>query len=86
MLFKRRKFGFVFHHAKVVALKIVIGDVLHANLVVGVAGKSHKCFQGRLWMALVSGTVACRDRLTATDGYVAAMKAAAKFREGGTGE
>ena len=30
---------------------------------------------------------ACRDRLTATDGYVAAMRsAAAKIRENGTGE
>jgi hypothetical protein len=46
VLFNRRKFGFVFHHAKVVALKIVVADALHANLVVGVAKESHK-----LWMA-----------------------------------
>jgi hypothetical protein len=36
-------------------------------------------FQGRLWMALESGTGACRDQLQATDEYVAAMKAAAKL-------
>jgi Domain of unknown function (DUF4386) len=45
------KFGFVYNHAKVVALQIVVGNVFHANLVVGVAGKSHK-----LWMAAVDGT------------------------------
>jgi len=28
----------------------------------------------------------CRDRLTAADEYVAAMKAAAKIKESGTGE
>jgi hypothetical protein len=36
----------------------------------------------RLWMALESGTGACRDRLQATDEYVAAMKAATKVRKG----
>src|ERR1019366_10046581 len=52
MLFNGGKFGFVFHHAKVVALKIVVGNVVHTNLVVGVAEKSHKCFRvgvGELW-------------------------------------
>jgi uncharacterized CHY-type Zn-finger protein len=28
----------------------------------------------------------CRERLTAANEYVAAMRAAAKFRKGGTGE
>jgi hypothetical protein len=51
MLFDGGKFGFVFHHAKVVALKIVVADVLHASLVFGIAEKSHK-----LWMAAVDGT------------------------------
>ena len=37
-------------------------------------------------MALESGTGACRDRLTATDEYVAAMKAAGKIGQSGTGE
>src|ERR1035437_116367 len=45
VLFKWRKVGFVFQHPKVVALKIVIGNVFHANLVVGVAKESHKSFQ-----------------------------------------
>ena len=46
MLFDSGKFGFVHNHAKVVALKIVVGNVVHANLVVGVAGKSHKAVDG----------------------------------------
>jgi ABC-type ATPase involved in cell division len=33
VLFKRRKVGFVFHHAKVVSLQIVISNVVHTNLV-----------------------------------------------------
>ena len=52
MLFERGKFGFIFHHAKVVALKIVVGNVVHTNLVVGTAKKSHKCFS----RAAVDGT------------------------------
>ena len=51
VLFERRKFGFVHNHAKVVALQIVIGNVLQANLVFGIAERSHK-----LWMAAVDGT------------------------------
>jgi hypothetical protein len=44
-------------------------------------------FGWRLWMALESGTGACRDRLKATDEYVAAMRSAAgKIRDSGTGE
>ena len=46
MLFKRRKFSFVHNHAKVVALQIVIGNVVHANLVFGIAEKSRKFFKG----------------------------------------
>ena len=52
VLFERRKFGFVFHDAKVEALQIVIADVLHASLVFGIAEKSHKCFS----RAAVDGT------------------------------
>jgi hypothetical protein len=51
MLFDGGKFSFVSHHAKVVALKIVVAGVLHASLVFGIAEKSHK-----LWMVAVDGT------------------------------
>ena len=33
VLFKRSKFGFVFHHAKVVAFKIVVRNVFHIRVV-----------------------------------------------------
>jgi hypothetical protein len=51
VLFQRRKFGFVHYHPKVVSLKVVIGNVFHANLVFGIAEKSHEFFKGssRLW-------------------------------------
>jgi hypothetical protein len=55
VLFKGRKFGFVHNHAKVEAFKIVIGNVVYANLVFGVAGNSQKSFQvdlGERWKAL----------------------------------
>jgi hypothetical protein len=42
VLFKRFKFGFVFHHAKVVALKIVIGNVVHIPLVGDAVKNSQK--------------------------------------------
>ena len=49
MLFERRKFGFVFHHAKVVALKIVIADVFHIAVVDGDAKKSQTLFALGIW-------------------------------------
>ena len=53
VLFNGGKFGFVHYHSKVVALKIVIGNVVHASLVFG-TGERNRCVPGS---APIDGTI-----------------------------
>ena len=62
VFFKRRQFGLIFYHSKVVALKIVIGNMLHIGVVEKRPENSQEKTSGLVQMGLSLRRTLSQDR------------------------